>query len=68
MSAAAREEIYFERTPRPERWIARLEAVTAEEVDAEARRLLGGRGLSLAVVGNVSRLPFTAEDLRARVV
>ena len=68
MSAAAREEIYFERTPRPEQWIERVEAVTAEEVDAEARRLLGGRGLSLAVVGNVSRLPFTAEDLRARVV
>ena len=68
MSAAAREEIYFERTPRPEQWIERVEAVTAEEVDAEAQRLLSARGLSLAVVGNVSRLPFTAEDLRSRVV
>jgi predicted Zn-dependent peptidase len=68
MSAAAREEIYFERPPRPEQWVERVEAVTAEEVDAEAQRLLGGRGISLAVVGNVSRIPFTAEDLRARVV
>jgi predicted Zn-dependent peptidase len=68
MSAAAREEFYFERPSRPERWIERIEAVTADEVDAEAQRLLGGRGLSLSVVGNVSRLPFTAEDLRARVV
>jgi predicted Zn-dependent peptidase len=65
MSAAAREEIYFERTPRPEQWIERVEAVTAEEVDAEIQRLLGGRGLSLAVVGNVSRLPFTAAELAA---
>jgi predicted Zn-dependent peptidase len=68
MSAAAREELYFGRPSRPERWIEKVEAVTKEEVDAEARRLLAGRDLSLSVVGNVPRLPFTAEDLRARVV
>jgi len=65
MSAAAREEIYFERTPRPEQWIERVEAVTVDEVHAEAQRLLSGRGLSLSVVGNVARLPFTADELAA---
>jgi predicted Zn-dependent peptidase len=63
MSAAAREELYFGRPARPERWIERVEAVTKEQVDAEARRLLGGRGLSLSVVGNVAKLPLSAADL-----
>ncbi len=63
MSAAAREEFYFGRPSRPERWIERVEAVTAEEVHAEARNLLKGRALSLSVVGNVGRLPVTASDL-----
>lgn len=64
MSAAARQEYYFERPTPPERWIARVEAVTVDEVDAEARRLLSGRGLGLSVVGNVAKLPVTAADLR----
>jgi hypothetical protein len=68
MSAAAREELYFERPSQPERWIERVEAVTGDEVDAEAEALLGSRALALSVVGNVGRLPFTAEDLRAHVV
>jgi predicted Zn-dependent peptidase len=68
MSAAAREEFYFERPSQPERWIERVEAVTSDEVDAEAEALLGSRAIALSVVGNVAKLPFTAEDLRAHVV
>ncbi|HEY1249699.1 MAG TPA: pitrilysin family protein [Thermoanaerobaculia bacterium] len=68
MSASAREEFYFERPPQPERWIERVEAVTTDEVDEAARELLPGGALSLSVVGNVGKLPFTAEELRARVV
>jgi len=64
MSAAARQEYYFERPTPPERWIARVEAVTVDEVEAEARRMLSGRGLALSVVGNVAKLPVTAADLR----
>jgi len=68
MSAAAREEYYFGRPSPPERWIERVEAVTADEIDALAQELFSGRGLSLSVVGNVGKLPHTAEDLRASVV
>jgi hypothetical protein len=45
--------------------MARVESVKAVEVDEEAERLLDGRTLSLSVVGNVGRLPFTATDLVA---
>ena len=65
MSAAAREEFYFGRVSPPERWIARVEAVTEEEIGHEAEVLLNGRSLSLSVVGNVARLPVTAADLAA---
>lgn len=68
MSAAAREEFYFGRPSRPERWIAKIEAVTREELDLEAQRLLDGRTLALSVVGNLSRLPVSAAELSARVV
>ena len=63
MSSAARQEFYFGRTMAPEEWIARVEAVSEDEVGEEAQRLLDGRVLSLSVVGNVGRLPVSESDL-----
>jgi predicted Zn-dependent peptidase len=63
MSSAARQQFYLGRVERPEELIARVDAVTRDEVDAEADRLFDGRALSLAVVGNVERLPVSAKDL-----
>lgn len=63
MSMQARQEFYFGRVAAPEEWIARVESVTADEVGEEAQRLLDGRMLSLAVVGNVGKLPLSAPDL-----
>ena len=63
MSSAARNEFYFGRVVRLEEWIAKIEAVSADEVGAEAERLLDGRVLSLSVVGNVGKLPISGPDL-----
>jgi predicted Zn-dependent peptidase len=63
MSSAARQQFYLGRVERPEELIAKVDAVTRDEVDAEADRLFDGRALSLAVVGNVPRLPFGRRDL-----
>ncbi|MEP6994805.1 MAG: pitrilysin family protein, partial [Acidobacteriota bacterium] len=63
MSSAARQEFYFGTTMEPEQWIARVEAVTQDQIDEEAERLLDGRVLSLSVVGNVPGLPLSAADL-----
>ncbi len=63
MSAAARQHFYLGRVERPEELIAKIEAVHRDEVGAEADRLLDGRALSLAVVGNVERLPLARRDL-----
>jgi predicted Zn-dependent peptidase len=67
MSSAARQQFYLGRVERPEELIARVDAVTRDEIDAEADRLFEGRGLSLAVVGNVDRLPFSTAGLAAAV-
>ena len=64
-SQQARHEFYFGRSIAAEELVARVESVKAIEVDEEAERLLDGRTLSLSVVGNVGRLPFTATDLVA---
>ncbi len=63
MSMQARQEFYFGRVSAAEEMIARVEAVTAEDVAEEAERLFDGRMLSLAVVGNVGKLPISAPDL-----
>ncbi len=63
MSSAARQQFYLGRVEPPEELLAKVEAVTRDEVDAEADRLFEGRALSLAVVGNVARLPVSAKDL-----
>jgi predicted Zn-dependent peptidase len=65
MSIAARQEFYFGRVMTPDEWIARIEAVRAEDVGEEAERLFDGRVLSLSVVGNVGKLPLSAADLAA---
>ena len=63
MSSAARQQFYLGRVEEPEELLAKVEAVTRDDVDAEAGRLFGGRSLSLAVVGNVARLPVSSRDL-----
>jgi predicted Zn-dependent peptidase len=65
MSAAARQQFYLGRAEPPDELLAKIEAVTRDEVDAEADRLLDGCALSLAVVGNVPRLPVSQRDLAA---
>jgi Predicted Zn-dependent peptidases len=63
MSMQARQQFYFGRVSAAEEMIARVEAVTAGDVAEEAERLFDGRMLSLAVVGNVGKLPISALDL-----
>ena len=63
MSSAARQQFYLGRVEPPEELLAKVEAVTRDEVDGEADRLFDGRALSLAVVGNVARLPVSPQDL-----
>jgi predicted Zn-dependent peptidase len=63
MSSHARQQFYFDRVAPTEELVSRVEAVTADEVGEEAQRLFDGRVLSLAVVGNVGKLPVSAPDL-----
>ena len=63
MSMQARQEFYFGRISPAEEMIARVEAVTSDDIGQEAERLFDGRKISIAVVGNVGRLPITAPDL-----
>ncbi|MBC8645912.1 MAG: insulinase family protein [Thermoanaerobaculia bacterium] len=62
-SQQARQEYYFGRTLATEELISRVEAVTADEIGEEAERLFDGRVISLAVVGNVGKLPISAPEL-----
>jgi predicted Zn-dependent peptidase len=63
MSSAARQEFYFGRIATPEELIAKVEAVTEDEIGEEAGRVLNGRSLSVSVVGNVGKLALTPSDL-----
>lgn len=63
MSMQARQEFYMGRIIPAEEMMARVEAVSADDVAGEAERLFDGRMLSLAVVGNVGKLPISAPDL-----
>jgi predicted Zn-dependent peptidase len=65
MSSQARQEFYFGRVAPAEEWLAKVDAVTSDEVGEEGERLFDGRVLSLSVVGNVGKLPLTAPDLAA---
>ncbi len=63
MSSQARQEFYLGRVAPAEERLAKVDAVTSDEVDEEAERLFDSRVLSLSVVGNVGKLPLTAPDL-----
>lgn len=63
MSMQARQEFYMGRIVPAEEMMARVEAVSADDIAGEAERLFDGRMLSLAVVGNVGKLPISAPDL-----
>jgi predicted Zn-dependent peptidase len=63
MSVAARQEFYFGRTATPEEQVARVQAVTEDEIGEEAGRVLDGRSLSVSVVGNVGKLELSPDDL-----
>jgi predicted Zn-dependent peptidase len=63
MSSAARQELYFRPMEPIEDLIAKVEAVTLDEVNEEARHVLGGRALSVSVVGNVGRYAISASEL-----
>ncbi len=65
MSMQARHEFYLGRARTAEEMMGRVEAVTAEDVAEESERLFDGRLLSLAVVGNVGKLPISASELAA---
>jgi predicted Zn-dependent peptidase len=62
-STQARNEFYFGRSIPTEDSIARVEAVTEDDIGHQAERLLDGRFLSLAVVGNVGKLPVSPAEL-----
>jgi len=63
MSSAARQEFYFGRVAGFEEQIAKVRAVTGDDVDEEARRVFGGASLSVSVVGNVGRLELSPSGL-----
>jgi len=63
MSSAARQEFYFGRIASAEELLAKVAAVTADEVGEEAGRALDGRSLSVSVVGDVGKLVLTPADL-----
>ena len=63
MSSAARQELYFGRTVSLEEIIAKVAAVTADEIGEEAGRVLDGSSLSVSVVGDAGGLALSAKDL-----
>ena len=63
MSYNARQQFYFDRVIPTEELVSRVDAVSLDDVGEEAERLFDSRVLSLAVVGNVGKLPVTAPDL-----
>ena len=64
MSNLARQELYFGRYTDLDETIARIEAVTAEEIQALARECFLTDRLALAVLGNLNGLKITRDDLR----
>ncbi len=63
MSLQARHQFYYGKILPAEELIARVEAVTADDVAEEAQRLLDPKVLSLTIVGNVGKSPLSAPDL-----
>jgi predicted Zn-dependent peptidase len=67
MSAQARHEFYFGAMESPEEWLAKAEAVTAEEIAEVTEEVFSGDSLSLSVVGDVGNLRYTSAELSAAV-
>jgi predicted Zn-dependent peptidase len=67
MSAQARREFYFGRVEAPEEWLAKVEAVTEEEIEAVTEEILSGDCLSLSIVGDVRNVHYSGADLAAAV-
>ena len=63
MSLQARQEFYYGRVLPAEEILKRVDGVTTGDVDAEAERLLDPRVLSLTIVGNIGKPPFSAPEL-----
>ena len=63
MSLQARHQFYYGKVLPAEELIARVEAVTTDDIAEEARRLLDPKVLSLTIVGNVGKPPLSAPDL-----
>ena len=63
MSTQARQEFYFGKLVRAQEWMSKIDEVTSSEVAAEAERLFDPRMVSLAVVGNVGKLPISVPEL-----
>jgi predicted Zn-dependent peptidase len=67
MSFQARQEFYMGRSERAEERLARVEAVSREQVDETAHEILSGHSLSLSIVGDVKNLRYKSEELAAAV-
>jgi predicted Zn-dependent peptidase len=67
MSFQARQEFYFGRSERPEERLARVEAVSREQVEEVADEILSGDSLSLSIVGDVKNLRYKSSELAAAV-
>ncbi len=63
MSSSARQELYFGRVAPPEELLAKVDAVTEDEMGEEVRRVLDGRVLSLSVVGSTGKVPISEADV-----
>ena len=64
MSNLARQDIYFGRQLTLDELIAEIDAVTSEQVQNLARRLLVSNGCTVAVLGNLSQLGLTPDHIR----
>jgi predicted Zn-dependent peptidase len=67
MSFQARQEFYLGRSERPEDRLARVEAVSGEQVEEVADEILSGNSLSLSIVGDVKNLTYKSAELAAAV-
>ncbi len=65
MSNLARQELYFSRHTSLDEMIARIEAVTAEEIQALARECFQADRLALAVLGNLNGLKISRDEMAA---
>lgn len=63
MSNLARQEMYFKRFFTLDELVERIEAVTAEEIQAIARTFFNQKSIALTILGNLEGFKITREDL-----